>query len=82
MENHLHYINKQTLSVVIFTEDYKIEGLIHVLYNHRALDVLNADDHFVAVTNAQVSSLATNNTVYEGDFIAVNKDDITLLYEA
>lgn len=82
MDPNIHYINKQTLNVVIFTKKYKIEGNIHVLYNHRALDILNERDSFIAVTKAKMSELGDDKKrFYEGDFLALNKNEIVMLYE-
>ena len=76
----LHYINKQTIRVEIVTERWLIEGFVHVLYNHRASDMLNSKENFVAITDASVCS-PENTPLFKKDFIAVNKDYIILLTE-
>ena len=77
----LHYINKQTIRVEIITAKYKIEGNVHVIYNHRASDMLNSKEHFIAVTDAIIYPVDKQEPLFEKDFIAVNKNFIICLTE-
>ena len=77
-----HFANKQTLPVIIETTRYKIQGSIHILYNHRASDELNSKENFLAVTKAQVFDIETGKCLDERPFIAVNKNHIIMLIEA
>lgn len=81
MEQNIHYVNKQTLQVVIYTRANRIEGTVHVLYSHRALDMLNLKDQFIAVTDASIYPLEGVEVLYKGNFIAINKNEIVFLYE-
>jgi len=53
----VHYVNKQTIPVVIETLQSRIKGKVHVLYNHRPSDLLNSKEQFIAVTEATIWSL-------------------------
>ena len=75
------YVEKQALPVVIHTCSYRIEGKLHVKYNHRALDSLNDEDPFIPITSARVFDLE-GLPMIERDFIAVNKREIVFLYES
>jgi hypothetical protein len=76
------YVEKQMLPVVICTSSYRVEGMMHITYHHRALDVLNGPESFVPITSARIYNAATNELVAELDFIAITKRQIVLFYEA
>lgn len=81
MDDNIHYINKQTLQVVLFTNNHKLKGHMHVLYNHRALDMLNARERFIALTDVTVSNINDGELLFKSEFIAINKNEIVFLYE-
>ncbi len=75
-------IPKQMIPVVVRTAEYRIEGIMHVLYNHRVLDVLNGvPEMFVPITSARIYPATGETLLTERDFIAVNKNHIMFLYE-
>ncbi len=74
------YVEKQCISVVIHTRDHRIEGKMHVSYNHRATDALNSHEPFLPVTSVRVYD-DKGLMVIEREFVAVNKHEIVLLYE-
>lgn len=76
------YIEKQVLPVVVYTTNRRIEGLMHVPYHHRALDVLNGPEPFIPITKARIYDLGTDVVVAEQDFVAVSKNHLVFLYEA
>jgi hypothetical protein len=77
----LHYVNKQSIPVVIETIQNRIKGKIHVLYNHRPSDLLNSKEQFIAVTEATIYPLHDDKRIGERSFIAVNKQHIVTLHE-
>jgi len=75
------HIEKQGLTVVIYTTRHRIEGTLHVSYSHRALDTLNGSDDCLAITAARIYDDATNTLLSQPEFLAVNKNEIVFLYE-
>jgi hypothetical protein len=75
------YVEKQKLPVVVHTGVHRIEGLMHVTYHHRALDVLCSADLFLPVTEAKIFDTQTDKLVAERDFIAISKQHVVYLYE-
>jgi len=75
------YVEKQLLPVAILTANHRIEGMMHITYHHRALDVLNGPESFVPVTSARIYNVATNELVTEVAFVAITKRQIVLVYE-
>ncbi|MCX8038492.1 MAG: hypothetical protein N3D11_15835 [Candidatus Sumerlaeia bacterium] len=75
-------IPKQMIQVILRTTEHRIEGVMHVLYNHRVLDVLNGvPELFVPITSARIYTATGETLLAERDFIAVNKNHIMFLYE-
>lgn len=77
----IHYVNKQTVKVEIVTVKYKIRGKIHIIYNHRASDILNSKEQFIAVTDAEIFSHDNEDLSLTTDFLAINKNNIIYLIE-
>ena len=75
------YVEKQMLPVVVYTHHHRIEGNMHVTYHHRALDILNGPECYVAITSAKIFGVLTGELVVEKDFVAVSKAHLILLYE-
>jgi len=76
-------IPKQTVPVVVRTMDQRIEGLMHVLYNHRVTDVLNGvPEVFVPITSARIHDARTDALIEEREFMAINKEHIVYLFES
>lgn len=74
------FIDKQALRVEIVTSEWRIEGDIHVMINHRPSDVLNDETRFLPVTDATFHPRAGGEAVTHA-FIALNKDCILHLRE-
>jgi hypothetical protein len=75
-------IPKQTVPVVIRTIDQRIEGLMHVLYNHRVTDVLNGvPEVFIPITSVRIHDAKTDTFIEEREFMAINKEHIVYLSE-
>ena len=74
------FIDKQPLRVEIVTAEWRIEGDIHVMINHRPSDVLNDETRFVPLTDAVLHPRAGGDPETR-PFIALNKDTILILRE-
>jgi hypothetical protein len=75
-------IKKDKLVVAILTQDYRIEGEVHVLPDSRLTDFVNSktNEDFIAVTHAEIISLSKNMSVSKVEYLAINKSYITLVY--
>jgi hypothetical protein len=75
-------IKKNRHFVVILTQDYRIEGEIHVLPGRRITDFANSktNEDFVAMTNAEIFSLSKNVSISKVEYLAVNKSYINIIY--
>ena len=75
------YTNKDQVKVMIVTDIYRIEGLLHILTGSRLTDALNSKSKdFLAVTDAKIYALADDMLVYSPDYIAVNLDSISCIF--
>lgn len=74
------YVAKEKLRVQIETQRERLTGFVHVLYRHRASDLLNDDSRFIPVTDVKVTTLdgGKENSM---SFLAINKDHIVTLTE-
>jgi len=68
-------IQKNEVEAVIMTSTHKILGHIHVRQDQRIKDELDADEKFVAVTDAKLFSL-NGEIDYHCEFIAVQRSQI------
>jgi len=75
------YVEKQMLPIVVCTNIYRIEGIMHITYHHRALDVLNGPETFVPITQAKIYNAMTGDLIVEREFVAISKRQLVLLYE-
>lgn len=73
-------IDKQAFPVQIVTEDWVIEGNIHVMINHRPSDVLNDDSKFIPVTDATMTPRG-GSASEKIAFIALSKRTVLYLRE-
>jgi hypothetical protein len=71
------FIEERT-KVVIYTEQYRIIGQIDLLPSARLNDFMVDSRHFVAVTNATISSL-DGKEILKTAFCDINKDHIIII---
>ena len=73
-------IKKDAIRTIIRTSCETIEGTVHHRPSNRLLDTLNlGEDQFIAVSDAKIFSELDGKLLHEADFIAVNKNHITLI---
>ena len=76
-------IEKEKMHVVIRTSDQKIEGFIYKMPQNRLLDMLNqGSENFIPVTNTRVFNVQTEKFLFETNFLAVNKNHISVITES
>jgi hypothetical protein len=75
-------VKKDKLLVAILTEDYRIEGRIHLLPDSRLTDFVNSktNEDFIAMTHAEIISLDKDMAVTKVPYLAINKGSITMVY--
>ena len=73
---------KDMMEVVIYTQNYRVEGRIHYTPGGRLTDFLNfrAEGSFVAVTKAKVFALSEEEPLHTIDFLDINKGHITMIF--
>ena len=76
-----NYVSKDKLRVQVETARERILGFVHVLYRHRASDLLNDDNRFVPITEAVITPLDGDGAPNNVSFLAINKDHIVKLFE-
>jgi hypothetical protein len=72
-------LNKKTLQVVIATAAHIVRGTMYVMPDCRFRDDLNNNEHFIAVTDAEIFDLSGNTRLYNNDLLILNKDQIVWL---
>jgi hypothetical protein len=75
------YTNKDRVRVMIVTDIYRIEGFLHILTGSRLTDALNSKSKdFLAVTDANIYSIGSDELVYSPEYIAVNRESIACIF--
>jgi hypothetical protein len=67
---------KRTVQVVIATPTHIVRGTMSVVPDNRLKDDLNNDDHFIAVTDAEVLESTGGPGLYHGEVLMLNKAQI------
>ena len=75
------YVSKQPRKVSIFISGARINGIVHIMYNHRVSDLLNGEIQFIPITDVEVYSAQTNNLLLKTDFISLNKSQVIYIQE-
>lgn len=68
-------ISKKPMRVLIQTDRHQIEGIIHIRPTERLIDELNHSQTFIAITDAIIRSL-TSEEVVSSEFLSVNVDHV------
>jgi hypothetical protein len=75
----------KTIEVEIWTDGHRIQGKVFIPthdrpYQSRLSDYLNdAERSFISVTQVRLSTLNGNEILWEGGFLAVNKNAIKMV---
>ena len=80
-------VKKKTTPVIIYTEQNRIEGTANLLggerytFDNRLVDLMNYGvKRFIIITDVRVFNLQ-GELLYTSEFLLLNKDFITLVYE-
>lgn len=75
------YTSKDKVRCFIAAAEYRIEGDMHVLSGSRLTDALNSKTHdFMVVTNAKVFKAASDELLFEPEYLAVNRDAVSVIF--
>ncbi len=74
------HVNKQSIDVTVRVRDSIVKGTVHLAPDNRLKDELNADETFLAVTNAQVWEVNGAQALYTSDVLMINKDQIAWIF--
>lgn len=73
-------VEKEKFRAVIFTDNLRIEGVIHLLPQERMTDYLaETEKTFIPVTDATVSNINTGEVLHTTDFLSLNKNEVMVL---
>ena len=73
--------HKEKVSVVVYVDDWRIEGDLHVLADSRLTDALNARmKDFLAITDAKIYDSHTGELQTTASFIDINRNSISLIH--
>lgn len=73
-------VKKEARKIVIFVENFRIEGYIYVIPSGRIVDELNKNTNFIPVTDCVIYDKDTSLEVDKINFIVVNKNFISLAF--
>ena len=65
--------------VEIWTEGQRIRGKVFVPMDKRLSDCLNDTARFLSVTDVTIRSLNSNDVLWEGTYLAVNKSAVNVI---
>ncbi len=75
------YTPKEKVRVVICAAQYRIEGDMYILPGSRLTDMVNVKvKDFFPITEAKVMSATDDKILYTVPFVAVNREDITMIF--
>jgi len=71
----------EPITVVVYTDRYRIEGTMFRLPNLRVTDAINQAASFLALKDATVYTLDTNTLLMSHPFVAIHKHHVVLVTE-
>jgi hypothetical protein len=72
---------KDKVQVVVYVDDWRVEGDLHVLSESRLTDALNARmKDFLAITDATIYDARSGETLVKTKFLDVNRTSISIIY--
>ncbi len=73
-------VEQDKLDVVIFIQNFMIEGTIYTLTRERLSDFLNVPRQFIPVTGADIYLLPEKRLVDKVKFLDINKNYISAIF--
>jgi len=73
-------IKKEPKRVIIYIDNYKIEGYMYLIPGARILDEFNKHNQFIPLTDCIIYDNATSLEIDRVNFMVVNKNRTTLIF--
>ena len=73
-------VGQDQIRVVVFIQNFMIEGTIYTLSGERISDFLNTPMQFIPVTDVNIYILPERKLVYEVEFLNLNKNYISAIF--
>ncbi len=77
---YTQHVNKRMIPVTARIQDTIVHGTVHLTLDNRLKDELNAEDNFIAITDAQVVDARTECTLFETAVLIVNKHHLLWVF--
>ena len=75
------HTNKDKMRVVVYVNDWRVEGDMHILTESRLTDSLNAKTKdFLAITDATIYDARSGEKLVETKFLDINRASISIVY--
>ena len=74
------HVSKLGVDVTARVRDSIVHGTVHLAPDNRLKDELNAEETFLAVTNAQVWEVNGAQALYKSQVLMINKDQIAWIF--
>jgi hypothetical protein len=71
---------QEKVEVVIFIQDFMVEGIVYTLPGERLSDFLNVPKKFIPVTSASIYQLPTRDLVYKVEFLNLSVNYISAVF--
>ncbi len=73
-------VKKEARRVVIFSENYRIEGYMYLIPGARIVDELNKNIQFIPLTDCIIYDKDSSLEIDRVNFMVVNKNMISLVF--
>ncbi|MDO9174824.1 MAG: hypothetical protein Q7V62_08460 [Actinomycetota bacterium] len=72
---------KDRIKVVVYVDDWRVEGDLHVLSDSRLTDALNARmKDFLAITDATIYDARSGEKLVDTKFLDINRTSISIIH--
>lgn len=73
-------VKKESKRVVIFVENYRVEGYMYLIPGARIVDELNKNIQFFPLTNCIIYDKDSSLEIDRVNFMVINKNRVTLVF--
>ncbi|MCX7870594.1 MAG: hypothetical protein N2485_03340 [bacterium] len=73
-------VKKEPKRVVVYIDNYRIEGYMYLIPGARVVDEFNKSNQFIPLTDCVIYDNTTSLEIDRVNFMVVNKNRITLVF--
>ncbi len=73
-------VKKEPKRVVVYIDNYRIEGYMYLIPGARIVDEFNKSNQFIPLTDCVIYDNTTSLEIDRVNFMVVNKNRITLVF--